>query len=109
MEKTIFVIVVISIIGIAFFHITHKTVVVCGQFKNGQMEVSTRYENCYIDSTGAEEVRTLPEADIKLEDNLLELVYEDGEIKKEYTFAQVRENTKRVFEQHTGWVDRDVH
>lgn len=53
MEKTVFVIVVISIIGIAIFHITHKTVVVCGQYKNGQMEVSTRYENCSIDSTGA--------------------------------------------------------
>jgi nicotinamide phosphoribosyltransferase len=59
--------------------------------------------------TNAEVVRTLPEDDVDAKDNLLELVYENGEIKKEYTFAEVRENTKRVFEQHIGWVNRDVY
>lgn len=53
MEKGIFTIVVIAMIGIAIFHITHKSIVVCGQYKNGNMEVTARYENCSIDSTGA--------------------------------------------------------
>lgn len=57
--------------------------------------------------TGALEVRTLPEDDVDPKDNLLEVVYEDGEIKKEYTFEEVRKNTNIVFEQHIGWVDRD--
>lgn len=57
--------------------------------------------------TGALEVRTLPEDDVNPKDNLLEIVYEDGEIKKEYTFEEVRKNTNIVFEQHVGWVDRD--
>jgi nicotinamide phosphoribosyltransferase len=57
--------------------------------------------------TGALEVRTLPEDDVDPKDNLLEIVYEDGEIKKEYTFEEVRKNTNIVFEQHIGWVDRD--
>lgn len=39
--------------------------------------------------------------------DLLEIVFENGNILKEYTFAEVRENTKRVFEQHIGWVNRD--
>lgn len=32
------------------------------------------------------------------------------QVRKEYGIHQPRsENTKRVFEQHTGWVDRDVY
>ena len=57
--------------------------------------------------TKKEEVRTLPEGEVFGSDNLLETVYENGELKKEYTFAEVRENTKRVFAQHTGWVNLD--
>lgn len=57
--------------------------------------------------TGRPEVRTIPECDIIPGDDLLEVVYENGVLLKEYTFAEVRENSKMVFEQHTGFINRD--
>lgn len=37
--------------------------------------------------------------------SLLVPVFENGEVLKEYTFSEIRENTKKEFNQYTGWKD----
>lgn len=51
-----------------------------------------------------DQVITLPENGTGTD--LLELVYENGELKKEYTFAEVRKNTEKEFEEYRGWVNQ---
>lgn len=53
MEKGIILFVALFAIAAAIFHITYRSVVACGQYKNGEMDVTARYENCSINSTGA--------------------------------------------------------
>jgi nicotinamide phosphoribosyltransferase len=56
---------------------------------------------------GENQIRTLPENGTGID--LLELVYENGEIKKEYTFAEIRKNIEKVFVQYKGWVEQDCY
>jgi len=55
-------------------------------------------------------VRTLPEVDVNDTDNLLQIVYENGEMYNNTTLAEVRERAnKQPFNQYVGWVDKDVY
>lgn len=66
--------------------------------KKGRLQLSLLNNNT---------VRTLPLGSAG--DDLLETVFENGEIKKTYSFEDVRHNSQKEYDQYIGWVDRDCY